>query len=103
MLDIVTENADLSGLDAEKPGDDRKQRALAGAVQAKQGGKASSGNREAHIVERLARTVAVANPLDHQRHGSGRIVRTGCRLASDGNVGFHHWFAIVMPHGSSPT
>src|SRR5271167_699995 len=103
MLDIAAENADMSDLDAEKPGDDRKQRALAGAVKAKQRRKASSGNREAHIIEGLARTVAVANPLDHQRHGSGRIVTTSCRLVSDGNVGIHHWFAIVMPHGSSPT
>src|SRR4029077_3785418 len=102
LLYIVTENPDASSLQRERAGDDRKQRTLARPVEAEQRRKFSSRYREDNIVKRLERTVAVAHALDHQRHGIRRVLKNGC-LVSDGNAAYHHCFAIVMPHGNSPT
>src|SRR5260370_31125424 len=104
MPDIVAENADASGLHAEQPGDDGKQRALARAVEAEQGRKAPRRNREADIVERLAGAVAMADTLDRQRYRipTGWVVKAACLVAGDGNVGFRHCLPILIPHRNAP-
>lgn len=102
-LDVVAEDPDVPGLHAEQAGNDRKQGALAGTIKSEQRRKASGANGEADIVERLAGPVVVADALYGERSDIGRLEKTGCILAGDRTDGLHHGFAIVMPHGSSPT
>ncbi len=47
--DVMAEDADAPGLDAEQPGDQREQRALAGAVEAKQRGETRRRDGEADV------------------------------------------------------
>src|SRR5690348_15801682 len=44
-----------------KPSDQRKQRVLASPIQAEQGGEAGRWHTQAHVTQRLARAVRVAN------------------------------------------
>jgi len=81
---IMTKDADASGADRIEPGDQREQRALAGAIQPKQRDEAPGRDRERHIVERLARAVEVADAFDRKRRHA-------------------HSREIVTPQGNSPT
>jgi hypothetical protein len=54
----------MPGLHAEQPGDERKQRTLAGAVEAKQRRKACRRDREADVVERPAAPIGMADAFD---------------------------------------
>ena len=65
--DVVAEDADMPGLHAEQPRDQREQRALAGAVEAEQGGEARRRDRKTDVVERPAGAVGMADAFDRQR------------------------------------
>jgi hypothetical protein len=56
----MAEDADAAGLDAEQPRDQREQRALAGAVEAKQRGKARRRDGKADIDQRPPRAIGMA-------------------------------------------
>src|SRR5258705_1888315 len=104
--DVMAENADTSVLNSEQPRDQREQRALAGAVKAKQRREARRHNREIDVDEGAPRTVGMADAVDRQRGRFGSIVPEMAvlrKVARAGRVRGGHCCAIVMPQGSSPT
>src|SRR5262245_16560804 len=102
----MTENPDMSALNSEQPRDQREQRALARAVQAKQRRETGRSDGEADVDQRLSGAIGMADAVDRQcRHlhgfGPGSDVR---RVVTGGKgVGGRHGCAIVIPQGSSPT
>src|SRR5690242_11436322 len=97
----MAKNADTAGLDAEQARDQREQRALAGAVEAEQGGKARRLYVERDVDQRPARPVGMADTVDRQRRHRGRV--EPWRLLWFGTRGRAGHGAIVMPQGNSPT
>jgi hypothetical protein len=74
----MAEDADMPALDSEQPRDQREQRALAGAVQAKQRGETCRCDGEADVDQRLSRAIGMADAVDRQRRhlrgfGPGRM------------------------------
>src|SRR5262245_36592062 len=101
-FDVVPEDADATALHAVEAGHQREQRALARAVEAEQHREGRGRDRKAHVVERLAGAIEVADAFDrdggrlggaHSMHHEPRR-----RLGND----LHRW-EIATPHGSSPT
>jgi hypothetical protein len=70
----VTENANCSGPYRVEARDQRKQRRLAGAVQSKQYGKGRLPDREADVVQRDPRAVAVADAVDLECRSVSEVV-----------------------------
>ena len=101
FFNIVTENADTPTLQTEQARNDREQCAFASAVETKQRRKASRCDRQADVIECLSGTVTVTHLFDQQSHCIRREVLR--LLARNGEAVLHHCFAIVTPHGNSPT
>ena len=104
--DVVAEDADASGLDAEQPRDQREQRALAGAVEAKQRREACRRDGEVDVDEGASHAIGMADAIDRQRGHFGRTaaaVTVRRSPSGEGRVGCGHGCAIAMPQGSSPT
>src|SRR5712664_1816056 len=103
--DVVAEDADASGLDTEQPRDQREQRALAGAVEAKQRREACRRDGEVDVDEGASGAIGMADAVDRQRGHFRRIAAATVRLslAGDGRLSCGHGCAIAMPQGSSPT
>src|SRR6266481_5125093 len=104
--DVVAEDTDASGLDAEQPRDQREQGAFASAVEAKQRREACRRDGEVDVDEGASDAIGMADAIDRQRGHFGRTaaaatVRRG--RAGEGRVGRGHGCAIAMPQGSSPT
>src|SRR6185312_13932072 len=70
-------NLDAAGGRVKQAGDEREQRALAGAVWPEQRRDPARINVEAHIVERLLGTVPVGHVLDGQDGAPGGTVLAG--------------------------
>src|SRR5216683_2029748 len=104
--DVVAEDTDASGLDAEQPRNQREQRALAGAVEAKQRREACRRDGEVDVDEGASDAIGMADAIDRQRGHFGRTaaaVTVRRSLSGEGRVGCGHGCAIAMPQGSSPT
>ena len=104
--DVMAEDADVAGLDAEQPRDQREQRALAGAVQAEQRGEARRRHGEVDIDQGAARAVGMADAADRQRRRARRCPAGLKRPAASGDRMLCVWCRhgdIVTPQGSSPT
>ena len=102
--DVVTEDGDAAALDSEQPRHQREQGALAGAVEAEQGGEARGRHGEIDVDQGAARAIGMADACDRERR-RGRGLRP---LGSVGNMGDRMWIScrhgdIVTPQGSSPT
>src|ERR1700691_1515007 len=93
--DVEAEHADGAAAGGVEVSDDRKQRALARAVEADQYGESRRRDLEAHIVERLAGAVGVRNMLDRKRRRERRGL--GGRRAPV------HCLVIPTPQGEEPT
>jgi hypothetical protein len=77
--DVIAEHGDAAGATVVEPGDQRKQRRLARAVQAEQGAEAPLPDAEAHIVKGPAR----AEGMRDMRHAERRLGRLQLVLALD--------------------
>src|SRR6476661_10182154 len=102
----MAENADATGLNSEQPRHQREQGALAGAVEAEQGGETCRRNREVDVDKGAPGAIAMAEAVDRQRgHRGSGVSRMDIRRyrASDWCVHGRHGGATVMPQGNSPT
>ncbi len=75
---------------------------FSGTVQTEQRGETRRRHREADIVQRLARTVSMANPV----HCDGRYHRHGIKRGGNrqiGDCGHDHFGDTTTPQGSRPT
>ena len=88
--EVAAEDRDAPVARREEPGDEREERALAGPVETEQHHELAGRNRQADIVERLARAIAVAEACDFERERR--------RLYAAGHFG-----ATATPQGSAPT
>jgi hypothetical protein len=78
--DVVAKNADASGLNSEQPRNQREQRALAGAIEAKQRREACRHDREADVDQSAPWSIGMADAVDRQRGHRCRIAPgTGVR------------------------
>src|SRR5258706_14850626 len=104
--DVVAEDADASGLDAEQPRHQREQRAFAGTVEAKQRREACRRDGEIDVDQGASSAIGMTDTIDRQRRHFGQIAAAatvGRGLAGNGRVSCGHGCAIVMPQGNSPT
>src|SRR4051794_10615252 len=96
----------MSALNSEQPRHQGEQRALAGAVEAKQRRKARRRDAEIDVDQGAAIAVGMADAADRKRRRLGRI-RPGVNVRrgsiNTGLVRCRHGCAIAIPQGSSPT
>ena len=103
-FDIVPENPDTAALDRVEARHQREQGALSGAVEAEENGEGRWRDREAHVIERLAGAVEVADALD----GDGRRLARAHSMhygprRSAGKWQRRHRSETATPQGNSPT
>ena len=113
--DIVAEDADVPGLDAEQPGDQREQRALAGAVQSQKRREAPPGAEPEKSMSMQALRVApaIGSMADARRSTAPALVRLRPRLVDSNRrtraghaarpIAVMVAGAMVTPQGNSPT
>ena len=98
----MTQHLDRAVPRVVEPRDQREQRGLAGAVQAEQRGEARLRHGQADVLQRLARSVGVADVAhSERRHGRCRA-RRGARREIGDAVGAH-FGDTTTPQGSRPT
>ncbi len=88
---VMAEDADRARPAGVEMGDDREQRALACAVEAEQHGEGRGLDREAYVIERLARAIGVRDAFDRKRRRKARRDGEGRALV--------HWRVIATPQG----
>src|SRR5689334_22284508 len=94
----------MAALHAEQSRDQRKQRALSGAVEAEQCREAGGTDIEGDVVQRAPCAIGMADAGDRQRRNGGGVALLGrVSLIDDASARYRHGRAIVMPQGSSPT
>ena len=102
--DIMAKNADMTALDRVEAGHQRKQSALSGPVEAQQNCECRGRDRDADVIESLARAVGMADALDRDRR---RLDAVHCvhmfRVDREATGARSYRCEIAIPQGSSPT
>src|SRR4051812_11100485 len=93
--DVMTENPDVAALNGIETRNQRKKRALSGAVESQQNGESGWRDRESHVDQRRTRPITMAHTLDRKR---GRQL-----WVLDRHAERRYCREIATPQGSSPT